>query len=49
MAPLLFPSLVWLAFIGIWALIPHVPEDAPRKSWLGITYAWAHPETDAQD
>jgi hypothetical protein len=44
MAPLLFPNLVWLALIGLWALIPHVPEAAPRRSWLGATYAWAHPE-----
>ena len=43
LAPLLFPNLVGLALIGIWALIPHVPEDERRFSWLGLTYAWAHP------
>lgn len=42
MAPLLFPNLVGLAFIGLWALIPHVPEASPRKSWLGTAYMWAH-------
>ena len=26
LAPLLFPNLVGLALIGIWSLIPHVPE-----------------------
>jgi len=29
MAPLLFPNLVALAWIGMWALIPHLPEG-PR-------------------
>jgi hypothetical protein len=49
MAPLLFPNLVGLALIGLWALIPHVPETAPETSWLGAAYAWAHPgdQTDA--
>jgi len=49
MAPLLFPNLVGLALIGLWALIPHVPETEPETSWMGIAYAWAHPgdETDA--
>lgn len=48
MAPLLFPNLVGLALIGLWALIPHVPETEPETSWLGAAYAWAHPgdETD---
>lgn len=41
MAPLLFPNLVGLAFIGIWALIPHVPEAGHGRSWLGSTYDWA--------
>lgn len=45
LAPLLFPNLVGLALIGIWALIPHVPESDAGRSWLGITYAWAHPRT----
>ncbi len=49
MAPLLFPNLVGLALIGLWALIPHVPETEPETSWLGAAYAWAHPgdETNA--
>lgn len=42
LAPLLFPNLVGLAFIGLWALIPHVEEATPRSSWLGSTYRWAH-------
>jgi hypothetical protein len=42
MAPLLFPNLAALAWIGIWALIPHVPEDAGSRSWLGATWTWAH-------
>ncbi|MGA9671570.1 MAG: hypothetical protein WBQ94_20335 [Terracidiphilus sp.] len=48
MAPLLFPNLVGLAFIGLWALIPHVPEAGPRQSWLGATYAWARPQEEAE-
>jgi hypothetical protein len=32
MAPLLFPNLVGLAFIGLWALIPHVPEAGDDHS-----------------
>jgi hypothetical protein len=43
MAPLLFPNLVGLAFIGIWALIPHLDESEPRPSWLGSAYRWANP------
>jgi hypothetical protein len=43
MAPLLFPNLVGLTLIGVWALIPHVEESAPRVSWLGSAYAWARP------
>jgi hypothetical protein len=44
LAPLLFPNLVGLALIGIWALIPHLSEPAQRGSWMGTAYAWAHPE-----
>jgi hypothetical protein len=44
MAPLLFPNLVGLALIGIWALVPHVAEAERPGSWLGTAYAWAHPE-----
>jgi hypothetical protein len=43
MAPLLFPNLVGLAFIGLWALVPHLPEAAPGRSWLGRAYIWAYP------
>jgi hypothetical protein len=43
MAPLLFPNLVGLAFIGLWALIPHVEKSGPSASWLGSAYEWAHP------
>jgi hypothetical protein len=46
MAPLLFPNLVGLALIGLWGLIPHVPEASQRTSWLGATYAWAQPESE---
>lgn len=48
MAPLLFPNLVGLALIGLWALIPHVDESEPRVSWLGSAYHWAHPQ-EAED
>lgn len=44
MAPLLFPNLVGLAFIGLWALTPHLPEGSGTRSWIGITHAWAQPE-----
>jgi hypothetical protein len=47
MAPLLFPNLVGLALIGLWALLPHLPEAAPVRSWMGAAYAWAHPEDEA--
>ena len=43
MAPLLFPNLVGLALIGMWALLPHLDEASPGRSWLGTTYDWAHP------
>ena len=46
MAPLLFPNLVGLALIGMWALIPHLDEAAPSRSWLEITYDWAHPREE---
>jgi hypothetical protein len=47
MAPLLFPNLVGLALIGLWALIPHLEESEPNRSWLGSAYQWANPqETD---
>jgi len=47
MAPLLFPNLVGLALIGLWALLPHLPEAPPGRSWVGAAYAWAHPEEEA--
>jgi hypothetical protein len=43
MAPLLFPNLVGLVLIGLWALVPHVEESA-GQSWLGSTYLWMHPQ-----
>lgn len=43
MAPLLFPNLVGLALIGMWALLPHLEESTSGRSWLGATYDWAHP------
>jgi hypothetical protein len=46
MAPLLFPNLVGLALIGMWALIPHLDEAEPSRSWLGTTYDWAHPREE---
>ena len=46
MAPLLFPNLVGLAFIGIWAVLPHVPEPGSGTSWVGGVYDWSH--ADAQ-
>jgi hypothetical protein len=48
MAPLLFPNLVGLALIGLWALIPHVSESGPRRSWLGATYGWMHPAEESE-
>src|ERR1035437_8500289 len=42
MAPLLFPNLVGLALIGMWALLPHLQKVTPGRSWLGATYDWAH-------
>lgn len=42
MAPLLFPNLVGLAFIGIWAVLPHVPEPDSGNSCLGAAYEWSH-------
>jgi len=48
MAPLLFPNLVGLALIGIWALLPHLEEATPGRSWMGATYDWAHPEEQSE-
>lgn len=44
MAPLLFPNLVGLALIGLWALTPHLAEDTARGSWIGSTYTWTQPD-----
>jgi len=44
LAPLLFPNLVGLALIGLWALIPHLEESAPGISWLGSAHQWIHPQ-----
>jgi hypothetical protein len=43
MAPLLFPNLVGLALIGLWALVPHLEESAPGNSWFSRAYLWVHP------
>ena len=43
LAPLLFPNLVALAWIGIWGLAPHL-DEGPGISWLGSMYRWVHPE-----
>ncbi len=48
MAPLLFPNLVGLALIGLWALIPHLSESGTTRSWLGGTYAWTHPADESE-
>jgi len=51
LAPLLFPNLVALAWIGIWAITPHLPESASqspgRSSILGAVHAWASPADGA--
>jgi hypothetical protein len=47
MAPLLFPNLVGLALIGMWALFPHLQEAVLGESWLGATYDWVHPPEDS--
>jgi hypothetical protein len=48
MAPLLFPNLVGLALIGLWALIPHILESGAARSWLGATYDWVHPAGESE-
>jgi hypothetical protein len=49
MAPLLFPNLVALAWIGLWELTPHLPATDSDRSWMGAVYAWAHPGDDAAE
>jgi hypothetical protein len=39
-APLLFPNLVALAWIGLWSLTPHLPEPDAGRSWMGAVYTW---------
>jgi hypothetical protein len=41
MAPLLFPNLVALAWVGLWALTPHLDAPNPDRSWIGNIHAWA--------
>lgn len=41
-APLLFPNLVWLAFIGLWTLVPYIPE-AKSPSWFSVLVEWLNP------
>lgn len=48
LAPLLFPNLVGLALIGLWALTPHVEESSPGMSWLGALYHWANPRQKSE-
>ena len=47
MAPLLFPNLVGLALIGMWALLPRLEESTSGRSWLGASYDWAHPAEES--
>jgi hypothetical protein len=47
LAPLLFPNLVALAWIGLWAMTPHIQETQPHRSLLGTAHAWAHPGNDS--
>jgi hypothetical protein len=47
LAPQLFPNLVALAWIGMWALTPHLPEPGNGRSLLGTAYAWARPGESA--
>jgi hypothetical protein len=38
MAPLLFPNLVGLSLIGLWTLLPHLPEEG--ATYLGRISGW---------
>lgn len=42
LAPLLFPNLVGLAFIGLWTLTSHVEEPSAGRSWIGVAHDWVH-------
>ncbi len=44
LAPLLFPNLVALAWVGIWALVPYLPEPQSGVSWIGAVYDWTRPK-----
>lgn len=48
MAPLLYPNMVALAAIGLWALLPYISEAEDHASWLGTAYDWAHPQSQNQ-
>jgi hypothetical protein len=43
LAPLLFPNLVALAWIGLWSIVPHLEESQPNRSLMSAAYAWANP------
>jgi hypothetical protein len=47
LAPLLFPNLVALAWIGLWTMTPHLEESQPRQSLLSAAYNWANPSDDS--
>lgn len=46
LAPLLFPNLVGLALIGLWALTPHLPEPPSGSSWMSAARAWVLPDEE---
>lgn len=48
LAPLLFPNLVALAWIGLWSITPHLEESQPRQSLLSAAYTWANPGSDSR-
>ena len=48
LAPLLFPNLVALAWIGMWALAPHLAEPDTGQSWLGAAHAWARADRNSR-
>ena len=43
-APLLFPNLVALTWVGIWTLVQYLPEPQSGVSWIGALYDWTHPK-----
>lgn len=48
LAPLLFPNLVGLALIGLWALTPHLPEAPSGYSWMGAVRTWVQPDDESE-